>query len=143
MTVISKQALVNHSAEKMFDLINDVQHYPDFIPWCASAIIHAENDSMIDATLAVAKAGLSYQFRTRNHKRRPTRMDMQLIEGPFSKFHATWEIKPLSESACKVHYQMSYDFSNKLASLALNKVFSHIAETMVDIFVKRAAQLYG
>ena len=143
MTEIQKSALVLHSAEQMFDLINDVGRYPDFVPWCSKTQVLSESEDEIQATLHVAKAGLHYSFTTRNRKRRPVFMDMELVEGPFTSFSAVWNIKPLGEDACKVEFVMRYDFSGKLAKLALNKVFSSVATTMVDVFVERADKLYG
>ncbi|WP_417582103.1 type II toxin-antitoxin system RatA family toxin [Nitrincola sp.] len=142
MTEIHKSALVLHSAEQMFDLINDVSRYPDFVPWCSRTQVLAESEDEIQATLHVAKAGLHYSFTTRNRKRRPVFMDMNLVEGPFSTFNAVWNITPLSEDACKVEFVMRYDFAGKLASLAMNKVFTSVATTMVDVFVERADKLY-
>lgn len=143
MTEIHKSALVLHTAEQMFDLINDVSRYPDFVPWCSKTQVIIESDDEIQATLHVAKAGLHYSFTTRNRKKRPVYMDMALVEGPFSNFSAVWNITPLSEDACKVEFIMRYDFAGKLASLAMNKVFTSVATTMVDVFVERADQLYG
>ena len=143
MTEIHKSALVLHTAEQMFDLINDVSRYPDFVPWCSKTQVITESEDEIQATLHVAKAGLHYSFTTRNRKKRPVYMDMALVEGPFSNFSAVWNITPLSDDACKVEFIMRYDFAGKLASLAMNKVFTSVATTMVDVFVERADQLYG
>lgn len=143
MTEIHKSALVLHTAEQMFDLINDVSRYPDFVPWCSKTQVITESEDEIQATLHVAKAGLHYSFTTLNHKKRPVYMDMTLVEGPFSNFSAVWNITPLSDDACKVEFMMRYDFAGKLASLAMNKVFTSVATTMVDVFVERADKLYG
>lgn len=143
MTEIHKSALVLHTAEQMFDLVNDVGRYPDFVPWCAKTEVIHESEDEIQATLHVAKAGLRYSFTTRNSKRRPTFMDMSLVEGPFSDFWAAWHITPLSDEACKVEFTMKYDFPGKLASMAMNKVFAGVASTMVDVFVERADKIYG
>lgn len=143
MTEIHKSALVLHTADQMFDLINSVRHYPDFVPWCSKADVLYESDEEIEATLHVAKAGLYYQFTTRNRKKRPTYMDMMLVEGPFSNFSAAWHITPLSDDACKVEFTMKYDFAGRLANIAVNKLFSGVASTMVDVFVERANSIYG
>ena len=143
MTEIHKSALVLHTAEQMFDLINDVGNYPSFVPWCAKTVVLHESEEEIQATLHVAKAGLQYKFTTRNRKRRPTYMDMVLVEGPFSDFNAAWHITPLSDEACKVEFTMKYNFAGKLANMAMSKVFAGVASTMVDVFVERADKLYG
>ncbi|MCD8512641.1 MAG: type II toxin-antitoxin system RatA family toxin [Nitrincola sp.] len=143
MTEIHKSALVLHTAEQMFDLINDVGNYPSFVPWCARTEVLFESEDEIQATLYVSKAGLQYHFTTRNRKVRPTYMDMILVDGPFSDFTAAWQITPLSDEACKVEFTMKYNFSGKLANLAMSKLFAGVASTMVDVFVERADKLYG
>ncbi|KAA0876476.1 type II toxin-antitoxin system RatA family toxin [Nitrincola tapanii] len=143
MAEVYRSALVLHTAEQMFDLINDVRRYPEFVPWCSKTELLAETQEMIEAKLYVSKAGLSYSFTTRNRKQRPLLMDMELVEGPFSEFSAGWTITPLNEEACKVEFVMKFNFSGKLANLAMNKVFNSVATTMVDIFVERADKLYG
>ncbi|RAU18339.1 ubiquinone-binding protein [Nitrincola tibetensis] len=143
MTEVHKTALVLHTAEQMFDLINDVARYPDFVPWCSKVEVKHDTEDSIEATLYVSKAGLNYHFTTRNNKKRPVYMDMALIEGPFSTFSAVWILTPLSDEACKVEFSMKFDFSGKLASFAMGKVFNSVATTMVDVFVQRADDLYG
>lgn len=143
MTEVYKSALVLHTAEQMFDLVNDVRRYPEFVPWCARTEVIAESETAIEATLYVSKAGLNYSFTTRNTKERPCRMEMALVEGPFSRFRAAWVITPLSEEACKVEFTMEFDFAGKLAAVAMNKVFNAVATTMVDVFVNRADQIYS
>lgn len=143
MTRVERSALVFHSAEQMFDLINDVRRYPEFLPWCASVDVISERDDELVARLHLSKAGLKYSFATRNRLERPDRMQIELVEGPFSSLSGIWTFKPLSDEASKVSLDLSFDFTGRLTGLAMGKVFNQVATTLVDAFVVRADQLYG
>ena len=143
MTQVNRSALVLHTAEQMFDLVNDVRKYPVFLPWCASTEVVSESPEELVATLNLAKGGLKYSFTTRNRLRRPNTMDITLVEGPFSSFKGRWTFTPLSEEASKVELQMDFEFKGKLTGLAMSKVFNSVATTLVDAFVTRADAIYG
>ncbi len=143
MTRVERSALVLHSAEQMFDLVNDVNAYPAFLPWCAATNLISESETELVATLHLAKAGLKYSFTTRNQLQRPTVMELSLVEGPFSQFSGRWDFTPLSEDACKVTLNLSFDFAGKLTAMAMSKVFNQVATTLVDAFVQRADQIYN
>ncbi|MBR9827156.1 MAG: type II toxin-antitoxin system RatA family toxin [Oceanospirillales bacterium] len=143
MTQVNRSALVMHTAEQMFDLVNDVRSYPHFLPWCASTEVVSESDEALVATLHLSKGGLKYSFTTRNELSRPAKMDIALVEGPFSSLHGHWVFTPLSDEASKVELTLSFEFKGKLTGLAMSKVFSSVATTLVDAFVSRAEQVYG
>ncbi|BBB24951.1 type II toxin-antitoxin system RatA family toxin [Amphritea japonica] len=143
MTQVDRSALVLHTAEQMFDLVNDVESYPQFLPWCSGTTLIESTDTTMQASLMVAKAGLKYSFTTRNEHERPGKIRIELVEGPFSSLSGVWLFQPLSDEACKVSLSLQFDFSGKLASLAMGKVFNQMAVTMVDAFVSRADQVYG
>ncbi len=131
-----------HTAEQMFDLVNDVESYPQFLPWCSGTTLIESTDTTMQASLMVAKAGLKYSFTTRNEHERPGKIRIELVEGPFSSLSGVWLFQPLSDEACKVSLSLQFDFSGKLTSLAMGKVFNQMAVTMVDAFVSRADQIY-
>ncbi|MBA4503384.1 type II toxin-antitoxin system RatA family toxin [Marinobacterium marinum] len=143
MTQVNRSALVLHTAEQMFDLVNDVRNYPHFLPWCASTSIIEEREDELVATLHLSKGGLKYSFTTRNRLQRPDRMEIALVEGPFSSLRGIWVFTPLNEEACKVELTMDFEFKGKLTGMAMSKVFSSVATTMVDAFVSRADEIYG
>lgn len=143
MTQVNRSALVLHTAEQMFDLVNDVRTYPQFLPWCASTEVISEREDELVATLNLSKGGLKYSFTTRNRLQRPGRMEIALVEGPFSALCGIWVFTPLSDEACKVELTMDFEFKGKLTGMAMSKVFSSVATTMVDAFVSRADQVYG
>ena len=142
MAQVDRSALVLHTTEQMFDLINDVERYPEFLPWCAATEVISRTDEELVATLYLSKGGLKYSFTTRNQLQRPQRMTLELEEGPFSSLCGVWDFKPLSDEACKVSLSLQFEFSGKIASLAMSKVFNQVATTLVDAFVSRAEQIY-
>ncbi|ASP37271.1 ubiquinone-binding protein [Bacterioplanes sanyensis] len=143
MTTITRSALVMHSAEEMFELVNDVRRYPEFLSGCEHTEVLAEGEDFIEARLTIAKAGFHQSFSTRNDLQRPQRMDMRLVDGPFSHFHGVWLFTPLSEDACKVSLELEFEMANKLAGAAMGAIFKQIANSMVDAFVSRAGDVYG
>lgn len=140
--VIDKSALVMHSAERMFDVVNDIPRYPEFLPWCAGAEVHDVSGDQLTASLDVAKGGVRHRFTTRNELLVPERIDMVLVDGPFRDLRGQWHFRALSDSACKVVLQLEFEFSGKLARMAFGPVFSQAANTMVEAFCRRADQLH-
>ncbi|ATZ72306.1 ubiquinone-binding protein [Idiomarina sp. X4] len=143
MPSIEKSALVSYSAEQMFNLVNDIDSYPEFVPGCADSRVVEQNDDYKVASLQISKAGIQKTFTTRNRLVKPERIDMELVDGPFKKLTGGWVFKPLSEDACKVELKLDFEFSNRLLGMAFGKIFSEVTSRMVDAFVKRADQVYG
>lgn len=143
MTRINRSALVQHSAEQMFDLVNDIEQYPKFMQGCAEArLISATGEEML-GELRLSKAGISQRFVTRNQLDRPKSIVMTLEEGDFSAFDARWDFQPLSENACKVTLAMQFQFKSSLMNFAGEKLFSSVANNLVDAIVKRGKEVYG
>jgi len=143
MTQVDRSALVLHSAEQMFDLVDGVERYAEFLPGCVRTEVISRTDDELVATLHLAKGGLKYQFSTRNQLERPGRMTLQLEEGPFSSLQGEWRFVPLSDEACKVVLHLEFEIGGKLTALAVGKLFEQVASNMVDAFVSRADQVYG
>jgi ribosome-associated toxin RatA of RatAB toxin-antitoxin module len=140
---IDRSALVFHSSERMYSIVNDVASYPAFLPWCSDAqIISHCHDEMV-ATLGVAKGAMRQQFTTRNSFIEHNEIKMELLDGPFSYLRGLWQFKPLEAMACKVILELDFDFDNQIAKMALSSVFNQAANTMVDAFCKRANDVYG
>lgn len=139
---IDKSALVMHSAERMFDLVNDVARYPEFLPWCAGAEIHHRDAHAITASLDVARAGVRHRLTTCNELVAPERIDMRLVDGPFRNLRGRWHFKPLNESACKVMLELEFEFSGSLSRMTFGAVFTQAANNMVDAFCRRADEIY-
>jgi ribosome-associated toxin RatA of RatAB toxin-antitoxin module len=139
---IRKSALVGHSAERIFDLIDAAERYPEFLPWCSAATVLARDEQIVSARLSVNYHGIRLHFTTRNDKRRPEFMSIRLAEGPFKRFEGEWHLVGLAPGACKIDFALRYELENTLARLA-SPVFDRIADTLVDAFVARAEQVYG
>jgi len=135
---LRRSALVAHSAEDMFDLIEAAERYPDFLPWCAGATILARDESVVAAEIIVAYLGARFSFTTRNPKRRPEWMAVTLERGPFRRFEGEWHLRALTPAACKIEFVLRYEFGGGLIGTAAAPVFDRIANTLVDAFVARA-----
>ncbi|AWL12286.1 Persistence and stress-resistance toxin PasT [Saliniradius amylolyticus] len=143
MATVNRSALVNYSAESMFDLVNDVQSYPKFLPGCADARVLEADTERMKASVKVSKAGVSQWFTTENHLKRGEFIEMTLVEGPFSHLTGGWRFTPLSEQACKIELHLEFAFASRLAEMAFGKAFNSIASNMVDAFTKRAREMYS
>ena len=142
MPVIRKSALVTFSADQMFDLVADMEAYPRFLPWCASAQILSREENRICGRMEVARLGIRQSFTTCNRFVTGEHMELELVDGPFRKLHGAWTFSPLREDACKVELELDFELSGKLIDKAFGAVFSQVANTLVDAFCKRAEEVY-
>jgi ribosome-associated toxin RatA of RatAB toxin-antitoxin module len=143
LAIVKKSALVMYSARQMFDLVNDVESYPEFLPWCNSTTLLSRTEDQVCAELEVVRIGVRQKFTTCNKMVLGEHMDIQLVEGPFKHLRGGWEFKALREDACKVELELDFDFSGKLINAAFGPVFNQIANTLVDAFCNRADEVYG
>ena len=143
MTSIYRSALVEFSAEQMFDLVNDIEQYPKFMQGCSSATVKSRAEHELVGELCLSKAGISHCFTTRNTLSRAKTIDMELVEGSFSNFSAGWVFDALTEHACKVSFRMDFQFKSGLLDYAAEKLFASSASNLVDAVVARASQVYG
>ncbi|MBL3588540.1 MAG: type II toxin-antitoxin system RatA family toxin [gamma proteobacterium endosymbiont of Lamellibrachia anaximandri] len=142
MPIVSKSALVHHSAEEMYRLVCDFESYPEFLPWCSASRLISRTEDQICGELEVSRLGIRQRFSTCNALVANERMDIQLRDGPFKKLQGGWRFTPLKADASKVELVLDFEFSGKLIDAAFGKVFNHIATTMVDSFCKRADEVY-
>lgn len=142
MAEVKKIVLIEFTPAEMFDLVDRCEDYQQFLPWCGGADLHERTDTLTVATIYISYHGIKAHFSTENSKVRPFEMHIRLREGPFRHLDGTWLFTPLGETACKVEFNLHYQFSNRLLEKALGPVFNHIANTFVDSFVKRAEQVY-
>ncbi|ARS50442.1 MULTISPECIES: type II toxin-antitoxin system RatA family toxin [Pseudomonadaceae] len=142
-TRIQRSALLPYPAQALFDLVNDVARYPEFLPWCSSSQVLEVSESHMLASLEVAKGGLSQRFVTRNALQPGERIEMNLQEGPFTRLHGVWEFKALGDKACKISLDLTFDYAGPLVRATLGPLFNQAANTMVDAFCQRAKQLHG
>lgn len=143
MPVVEKSALVPFSDQQMFELVKDVEGYPEFLPWCSGSAVISDEPGRICGRIEVARMGIHQAFSTCNDYEAPRRMSIQLVEGPFKSLHGDWEFIPLREDACKVMLRLEFEFSGHLINAAFGKVFGQIANTLVESFCNRAKEVYG
>jgi len=143
MAMVEKSLLIERSSKQMFDLVDDVENYPKFLPWCSQTRVEFRDDKKTVATLHIKYHRVKSHFTTENEKEYPLRMSIKLVDGPFRRLEGAWHFKPLAENACKIEFQLSYEFSSKLFEKIIGSVFGHIANTFVEAFVKRADEVYG
>ena len=138
MNKVEKTVLVMHSAEKMFGLVDAVEDYPKFLPWCGGTALLARDANNTKATIHINYHGIKQSFTTLNTKQMPKSMLISLVDGPFKQLNGEWQFVPLQENACKIVFKLNYEFANSMLEKIIAPVFSHIANTFVDSFVKRA-----
>lgn len=142
MADVHKTVLVAHSAGQMFRLVDEVECYPEFLPWCGGVEIRSRTEATTSATLHIDYHGIRQNFTTENAKTFPTVMDIKLVNGPFRHLEGAWRFIPLAEDACKIDFRLHYEFASPLLEKIIAPVFSHIANTFVDAFVERAERIY-
>ena len=143
MTTIHKSALVPYSAEQMYNLVDDVHAYPDFLPWCGASKEISRNEEEVEASLDIAHSGIHKSFTTRNRLQPGQSIEMQLVEGPFKYLNGVWRFETLGDAGSKVGLDLEFEFSSKLLGMTFGPVFSKIASSLVDAFIKRAQKVYG
>lgn len=143
MAIVEKSVLVAHSASEMYQLVEDVETYPQFLPWCSGTEVRRPDANNAIATLHVNYHGLRLHFTTKNQMEPGVLIDMTLENGPFKHLDGFWRFRPLAENACKVEFRLSYEISGKFVEKLTGPVFNHIANTFVEVFVKRARAKYG
>jgi ribosome-associated toxin RatA of RatAB toxin-antitoxin module len=143
MSQVVKSVLVPYSPAEMFELVDGVEGYPKFLPWCSGTVLHYRDEASTEATLKIGYMQIRQEFTTVNSKRFPEEMLIHLKSGPFRKLEGYWRFRPLGDAACKIEFMLQYDFSSSLLDKVLGPVFGHIANTLVDAFVERAEKVYG
>jgi ribosome-associated toxin RatA of RatAB toxin-antitoxin module len=140
---VNKTVLVEFSPSQMFELVDRVEDYPLFLPWCGGTELLQRDLHTTVATLRIDFMGVRQSFTTENVKVPPLEMYINLQKGPFTHMQGHWKFKPLGNTACRIDFELKYRFSNGLLESVLTPVFSHIANTFVDAFVQRAEEVYS
>ena len=146
MKTVHKSVLIWYSPQEMYALVTDVGQYPQFLPWCDHSKVVDQNGNGMTAEVGISFSGVRQTFTTRNVHTEPSRVDIQLVNGPFSKLDGQWNFHALgdgSQRACKVELLLNYGFESAVLSKLVGPVFDKIAANLVDAFVKRAQQVYG
>ncbi|MDE0279918.1 MAG: type II toxin-antitoxin system RatA family toxin [Gammaproteobacteria bacterium] len=141
MYQVERSALVMHPAAHLSELVNDVDRYQEFLPWCGGARVLSRDDRGYTASVDIAFKGLKRSFTTRNTMVDDQRMEMVLVDGPFSDLSGTWTFKAISPETSRISLSLSFGFSNRIVEAAVGPVFRLIADSMVESFCRRADEL--
>jgi ribosome-associated toxin RatA of RatAB toxin-antitoxin module len=143
MALVHKSVLLSYSAEQMFALVERVEDYPLFLPWCGGVEVKERDSAHLIATLTMQYHGIRQSFTTKNSNCQPTSMKMTLVDGPFKQLDGDWRFTPLRADACKVEFDLQYEFSSKVLENLIGPMFSKIAHSFVDAFCQRAQVVYA
>ena len=143
MRTVERSAIVPYAAQRMFDLVADVESYPKFLPGCTDARIHERSDDEVLASIAFSQGPLRTEFRTRNRLVSGASISMVLDRGPFRELMGGWQFTPIGTDGCRVELQLQFAFENRVADMLLGPAFEAICNGLVDAFVRRARAIYG
>ena len=143
MAEVSRSALLMYSADEIYQLVNDVEAYPQFLPGCTDAKILTHTDELMSASITVSKAGIKQVFTTENKLSDGHSIEMNLLDGPFKYLRGEWVFTALDDKASKVNLDLTFEFSNKLVEVAFGRVFNELVGSMVKSFAERAKVVYG
>lgn len=143
MTIIQRNALVPYTPRQMFELVNNIEEYPRFLPWCSKSVVNFRSEEAVEASLEVTWSGLHKSFTTRNTLSSDERIDMKLVEGPFKHLEGRWHFMGLGDRGCKVSMDLEFEFSGSFMDKLFQPIFNHIANSLVEAFCKRAVDVYG
>jgi ribosome-associated toxin RatA of RatAB toxin-antitoxin module len=143
MAVVHKTVFVAYSAEQMFALVEKVEDYPKFLPWCGAVDVAQRTEHHLTATLSINYHGIKQRFTTQNTNSPPKLMEMSLVEGPFKQLLGRWKFTELRSDACKIEFDLTYEFSSKLLEHMIGPVFGKIANSFVDSFCSQAELVYA
>lgn len=143
MRKIARSALVRYSAREMFVLVDDVEAYPSFLPWCNSAVVHRRSDGMVEATLDLHRGAVSKKFTTRNTLREFESIDIELLGGPFRHLAGGWKFSDLGSEGSKVALHLDFEFESMLVDMMFGAFFEDTCNSLVDSFTSRAESVFG
>lgn len=141
MPVVKKSRTVNYSCEQMFNLVNEVERYAEFLPYCAESMVHHRDEDEVQATLIIGAAGMSKSFTTRNRLQINKMIEIRLVDGPFSHLEGFWRFDEVEEG-CKISFDLEFEFAGRMFSMLLGPVFEQVTDKMVDSFCDRAKAIY-
>jgi ribosome-associated toxin RatA of RatAB toxin-antitoxin module len=141
VALVEKSVLVGYPAQLMYGLVDDVERYPEFLPWCGGAKVELRDATLTRAAILIDYHGIKQSFKTENRTQPPERIEIRLVSGPFHRLDGLWRFVPLSQEACKIEFRLHYEFSSRLLEKLVGPVFKHIANTLLEAFLQRAEKL--
>lgn len=143
MRSVQRSALVPYSPEQMFRLVDDIERYPEFLPWCSAASVDSIDGDRVTASLELNKGGLRKTFTTRNTRHEFDAIDLTLVGGPFRRLEGGWRFADLDGQGCKVSLALDFEFESRMIDMLLGSYFESTCNSLVEAFTQRAAGVYG
>ncbi|MDA8225073.1 MAG: type II toxin-antitoxin system RatA family toxin [Betaproteobacteria bacterium] len=143
MALVNRSVLVGHSAQQMFELVDRVEDYPQFLPWCGGTNVSMRTEDRLVASIDINYMHIRQQFSTENSNEHPTLIRIRLVDGPFRLLEGEWRFRALGDEACKIEFMLHYEFSSRILDTVLGPVFGFIANSFVEAFIERADRVYG
>lgn len=143
MTTIHRVLTVPYSPEQMYQLVNNIQRYPEFLPWCSHATVLSETSDEIRATLILSYGGLRKSFTTCNRLQKNKLIEIRLLDGPLSQLEGFWQFESLNPTTSQVTLDLEFEIAHRLFNLPFQAIFHQVANSLVDAFNQRAKQVYG
>lgn len=143
MTVVRKSKITGYSCEQMYELVNAVEHYASFLPYCSESQVHYRDEDEVQATVVIEAAGISKSFTTRNRLQANKMIEIRLIDGPFSHLEGFWRFDEVDGGGCHISFDLEFEFAGRLFSMLLGPLFDQLTDQMVNAFCERAEVVYG
>jgi ribosome-associated toxin RatA of RatAB toxin-antitoxin module len=143
LPTVKRSARVPYTPEQMFDLVNDVESYPQFLHWCRGARIESRVGNTVEATLEIGALGFQQRFRTRNSLQRPERIGIDLVSGPFRRLRGEWRFAPAQDRGTEISLTLAFEVTVSPFGVVFAKVFEELAAAQMTAFVERAKKIYG
>ena len=142
MSSVSRSALVPYSAAQMYALVNDIESYPEFVPWCSKSTSKEILSNEKEATLYFSRGAVKTSFTTRNTLFPQERIELQLVDGPFSALQGIWQFIDIDNDGSRVQLDLDFELSSRMLKIALESFFNQICDRLVTSFVQRANDVY-
>lgn len=142
MTNVSKSQVVPFTCEQMYCLVNKIEDYNKFLPYCSDSKVHHRDEDEVQATLVISAMGVSKSFTTRNRLQENKMIEMRMVDGPFTHLEGFWRFDAC-DSGCKISFDLEFEFAGSMFSMILGPVFDQVMHKMVDAFCERAEEVYG
>lgn len=143
MTEVNKATVVPYTSKQMYQLVDDIESYPIFLPWCSEGKILNRKENTVTATLCLSLGGMAWSFTTRNTIQAQQRINIELLTGPFKSLNGYWQFDPHNEHGCLIQLYICYEFKNSLINHLAGKIFYRVLDKLIDSFKQRAGQIYG
>lgn len=143
MPLLSNSVCVKYTPEQMYELVNDVESYPRYLPLCSKVTVLDKDSHQLRATITLSKGKIKLTFTTANSMEQGRQINMKLVDGPFKRLSGVWRFRPSGNGGCETSFELDFEFSNSILSLAFGGFFKEVAESFVDAFCRQAAVRYG